>query len=211
MYIFYAIFQARPTSLEVYYFEYNFICGVQRHKRQKYDKSFSFTQKPELGWWLYTLKMSGVWAPSLSACCPHPKGQMADHHVCFPKFCSHPIDHPSVTWTLPAAKEAGKFSLYSGSHVLLWSFYQYQNQYWDNSQTLPLKALLKSIEFRFWNKIDYSSPITALHHMVSEFQLTMTANFRRPHLAGRRALWYALWLYHAISTCGSSNESTVID
>lgn len=113
MYIFYAIFQARPTSLEVYYFEYNFICGVHRHKRHKYDKTFSFTQKSELGWWLYTLKSSGVWAPSLSACCPHPKGQMADHHVCFPMSCSHPIDHPSVTWTLPAAKEFGKFSVYS--------------------------------------------------------------------------------------------------
>lgn len=86
------------------------------------------------------------------------------------------------------ATSSSKGGFILGSQVLLWSVYHYGRETLilkDNSQTLPLEALLKSLEFWFWNKIDYSFPVTTLCHMVSEFQLTMTANFRRPHLAGR--------------------------
>ena len=134
-----------------------------------------------------------------------PKAKWLTTMFAFPCSVHIPLTIPQSHGHSLLQRRLGNSVFTLSSHVLLWSFYQYQNQYWDNSQTLPLKALLKSIEFRFWNKIDYSFPITALHHMVSEFQLTTTANFRRPHLAGRWALWYALWLYHAISTCGSSN------
>lgn len=51
------------------------------------------------------------------------------------------------------------------------------------------QALQKSTKFGLWDTTHSSPPGGAPCHMVSESHLTMTANFRRPHLAG---LWLGL-------------------
>ena len=106
-----------------HYFEYNFICGVQRHKRWKYDKIILLDRS--LSWdGDCTMNLSEARAPLAAACCPHPETQVADHHVWFP--CSNPFDHPSVTWPLPLQRGLGDVVFIPNSHTLLQSVYHYR-------------------------------------------------------------------------------------
>lgn len=110
----------------------------------------------------------------------------------FPFFCSAriPLAIPQSHGESLLQRRQGNVVFILSSLVLLWSSWLHRRRtltLGDSSQTPPLEALLKSLEFHFWNKTDYSFPGTALCHMVSEeLQLTVTANFRRPLLAGRR-------------------------
>lgn len=56
------------------------------------------------------------------------------------------------------------------------------------AQALPLEAeygIIQEFRISMLEQKGLLIPGNTLCHMVSEFQLTVTANFRRPHLAGR--------------------------
>lgn len=138
-------------------------------------------------WWLYTMKLAGTWAPNLflqhhQHVVPFPKSKWLATTLAFPRSAHIPLAIPqSHGHSLLQRRLRSAVSIPS-SHV---HCRKEAVTLRDNSRTPPLEALLKGLEFRFWNKIDYSLSVTAQCHMVSEFQLTTTANFRRPHLAGR--------------------------